>query len=76
VVLAAAGVSVISPSSRNGSAWQVYGGASVAAPYIAGIFGNNGGTVNYARGIYSAMWAGRLSQTLCHKCQRKLDRCF
>jgi subtilase family serine protease len=53
----ATGVAVYGPASRNNSAWQVYGGTSVAAPLIAGIFGNNGGTVNYASGLYNAMWA-------------------
>jgi subtilase family serine protease len=39
------GVAVYGPSGFFGSAWQVYGGTSVAAPLIAGIYGNNGGAV-------------------------------
>ena len=34
--------------------WQVYGGTSVAAPLTAGIYGNNGGAVNYGQNPYSA----------------------
>lgn len=41
----ATGVAVYGPSSRVGSAWQVYGGTSVAAPLIAGIYGNRGDAV-------------------------------
>jgi hypothetical protein len=48
----ATGVAVYAPSSRNGSSWQVYGGTSVAAPLIAGIYGNNGGTVSYGSNPY------------------------
>jgi subtilase family serine protease len=39
------GVAVYAPSSRRGSSWQVYGGTSVAAPLIAGIYGNKNDTV-------------------------------
>jgi len=39
------GVAVYGPSGFFGSAWQVYGGTSVAAPLVAGIYGNNGGAV-------------------------------
>jgi hypothetical protein len=31
----------------------VFGGTSVAAPLIAGIYGNNGGAVNYGSDPYS-----------------------
>jgi subtilase family serine protease len=48
----ATGVAVYAPSSRNGSSWQVYGGTSVAAPLIAGIYGNNGGAVSYGSNPY------------------------
>ena len=51
----ATGVAVYGPSSRRGSAWQVYGGTSVAAPLIAGIYGNNGGSVNYGNNPYVAL---------------------
>jgi len=53
----ATGVAVYGPSSRRGSAWQVYGGTSVAAPLIAGIYGNNGGSVNYGNNPYVALGA-------------------
>jgi subtilase family serine protease len=50
----ATGVAVYAPSSFGiRSAWQVYGGTSVAAPLIGGIFGNNGGSVNYGSNPYS-----------------------
>jgi len=39
------GVAVYGPSSRHASSWQVYGGTSVAAPLIGGIYGANGGAV-------------------------------
>jgi hypothetical protein len=55
--VAETGVAVYGPSSRNGSAWQVYGGTSVAAPLIAGIYGNNGGSVNYGNNPYVALGA-------------------
>lgn len=48
------GVAVFAPSSRFGSAWQVYGGTSVAAPLVGGIYGNNGGTVGYGSNPYGA----------------------
>jgi subtilase family serine protease len=47
------GVAVYGPSSRNGSAWQVYGGTSVAAPLLGGIYGLNGGAVNYGSSPYT-----------------------
>jgi subtilase family serine protease len=31
----------------------VFGGTSVAAPLIGGVFANNGGTVNYASSLYA-----------------------
>jgi hypothetical protein len=39
------GVSVYGPGG-HGSAWAVYGGTSVAAPLVGGIYGNNGGSVS------------------------------
>jgi hypothetical protein len=35
------GVAVYGPVSGSSSAWQVYGGTSVAAPLIGGIYGVN-----------------------------------
>jgi subtilase family serine protease len=46
------GVAVFGPSSRTRSAWLVFGGTSVAAPLIAGIYGVNGTAVNHANDPY------------------------
>jgi hypothetical protein len=46
------GVAVYGPVNRNASGWQVYGGTSVAAPLIGGIYGLNGGAVNYGQNPY------------------------
>ena len=46
------GVAVFGPASRRGSAWLVFGGTSVAAPLIAGIYGVNGGAVSYGSNPY------------------------
>jgi subtilase family serine protease len=48
----ATGVAVYGPTN-TGSAWLVFGGTSVSAPLIGGIFGANGGTVNAASTIYA-----------------------
>lgn len=47
------GVAVYGPATRSSSSWQVYGGTSVAAPIIGGIYGVNGGAVNYGSNPYS-----------------------
>ena len=39
------GVAVYQPDTLTSSSWAVYGGTSVGAPLIAGIYGANGGTV-------------------------------
>jgi subtilase family serine protease len=49
----ATGVAIRGPAGENGSGWFVEGGTSVATPIIGGIFGNNGGSVNYASSIYA-----------------------
>jgi subtilase family serine protease len=49
----ATGVAVRAPTNGGGTAWLVFGGTSVATPLVGGIFGNNGGTVNYASSIYA-----------------------
>jgi hypothetical protein len=41
----ATGVAVYGPPSAGKSAWLVFGGTSVAAPLIGGIYANNGGSV-------------------------------
>jgi subtilase family serine protease len=51
----ATGVAVYAPLSATSSAWQIYGGTSVAAPLVAGVYGNNGGSVpNFASTLYAA----------------------
>jgi len=45
------GVSVYGPTG-HGSGWMVFGGTSVSAPLIGGIYGVNGGEVNAAQNIY------------------------
>ena len=47
------GVAVYGPTSRNRSAWMVFGGTSVAAPLIAGAYGVNGTAVNYGSDPYN-----------------------
>jgi subtilase family serine protease len=39
------GVAVYGPTSGTSSGWLVFGGTSVAAPLVGGIYGANGGTV-------------------------------
>ena len=55
----ATGVAVYAPKTRTKSGWLVFGGTSVAAPLIAGIYGVNGGAVNYGADPYGhlgALW--------------------
>lgn len=47
------GVSVFGPHQNGISGWLVFGGTSVAAPLVGGIFANNGGTVSDASTIYA-----------------------
>jgi hypothetical protein len=49
----ATGVAVYGPTSATASAWQVFGGTSVGAPLIGGVYGNDGGAVNYGSNPYS-----------------------
>lgn len=46
------GVAVFGPASASRSAWLVFGGTSVAAPLIAGIYGVNGTAVNHGSDPY------------------------
>ena len=46
------GVSVYGPFLGQRSTWLVFGGTSVAAPLIAGVYGVNGGTVTYGSNPY------------------------
>jgi subtilase family serine protease len=47
------GVAVFGPTSATASAFLVFGGTSVAAPLVGGIFAVNGGTVNAASTLYA-----------------------
>jgi subtilase family serine protease len=47
------GVAVYAPVSNTYSAWQVFGGTSVAAPLVGGVYAVNGGTVSYASNPYA-----------------------
>jgi subtilase family serine protease len=49
------GVAVFGPDSTGASSWIVLGGTSVAAPLIGGIYGVNGGSVNYGSNPYSCL---------------------
>jgi subtilase family serine protease len=48
----ATGVSVFGPVNRHGSGWLKFGGTSVAAPLVGGVYGVNGGAVNYGQDPY------------------------
>jgi len=47
------GVAVYGPSTGHGSAWLVFGGTSVAAPLVGGVYGVNGGAVNSGADPYN-----------------------
>jgi subtilase family serine protease len=47
------GVAVYGPANRRTSAWLVFGGTSVAAPLIGGVYGANGGSVTYGSNPYA-----------------------
>jgi len=49
----ATGVAVYGPRSRTRAGWLVFGGTSVAAPLIAGVYGVNGTAVNYGGDPYN-----------------------
>jgi len=49
----ATGVAVFGPTGGGTSQWLEFGGTSVAAPLVGGIYGNNGGAVNYGSDPYS-----------------------
>jgi len=52
------GVAVYAPTGRlKRSGWLVFGGTSVAAPVVAGVYGLNGGTVTYGSDPYSNLGA-------------------
>ncbi|MDB5691038.1 MAG: peptidase [Alphaproteobacteria bacterium] len=47
------GVAVYGPTTRRGSGWMVFGGTSVSAPLIGGIYGVTGHRPTGASGIYT-----------------------
>jgi subtilase family serine protease len=49
----ATGVAVYGPARRNRSAWMVFGGTSVAAPLVGGVYAVNGGGVTYGSDPYA-----------------------
>lgn len=55
----ATGVAVYAPSSSTSSSWMVFGGTSVAAPLIAGIYGVHGGILlTGAKSLYDYVTLG------------------
>jgi subtilase family serine protease len=46
------GVAVYGPVTSRRSGWMVFGGTSVAAPLVAGVYGANGGSANYGGDPY------------------------
>ncbi len=49
----ATGVAVYGPNNQGVSSWLIFGGTSVSAPLIGGIYGTNGGTVTYGSNPYA-----------------------
>ncbi|MBA3811048.1 MAG: S53 family peptidase, partial [Caulobacteraceae bacterium] len=49
----ATGVAVYGPTGGGGSGWLVFGGTSVSAPLVGGVYGVNGGPVTYGSDPYS-----------------------
>jgi hypothetical protein len=47
------GVAVYGPVNTRTSAWQVYGGTSVSAQVIGGVYGANGGSATYGSNPYA-----------------------
>jgi hypothetical protein len=48
------GVAVYGPVNPRQSNWLVFGGTSVSAPLVGGVYGANGGAVNYGSNPYGA----------------------
>jgi hypothetical protein len=46
------GVAVYGPVTSRRSGWMVFGGTSVAAPLVAGVYGANGGSANFGADPY------------------------
>src|SRR5206468_7881672 len=51
------GVAVYGPTSSTASGWMIFGGTSVAAPLVAGVYGANGTTVTYGSNPYNHLTA-------------------
>jgi subtilase family serine protease len=49
----ATGVAVFGPNGAGHGTWLVFGGTSVSAPLIAGVYGANGGKVKYGSNPYA-----------------------
>ncbi len=49
----ASGVAVYGPNNQGASTWLIFGGTSVAAPLIGGVYGANGGAVTYGSDPYA-----------------------
>jgi len=49
----ATAVAIYAPLNANQSGWTREGGTSVATPLVAGVYGNNGGAVNYGSDPYA-----------------------
>jgi hypothetical protein len=47
------GVAVYGPENSRVSAWMVFGGTSVAAPLVGGLYANNGGAVSFGSNPYA-----------------------
>jgi subtilase family serine protease len=47
------GASVYGPTSSTATGWMIIGGTSLSAPFIAGVYGANGGTANYGSDPYA-----------------------
>jgi subtilase family serine protease len=47
------GVAVYAPENSNLSAWMIFGGTSVAAPLIGGVYADNAGAVSFASNPYA-----------------------
>jgi len=51
------GVAVYAPESASKSAWMIFGGTSVAAPLVGGVYAVNGGAVSYGSNPYANVGA-------------------
>jgi subtilase family serine protease len=51
------GVAVYGPAGNGKAAWLVFGGTSVSAPLVAGIYAVNGGAANYGADPYNHVGA-------------------